>query len=44
MAQDLPADSAAVVAEVTTEDVAILVARLEAVGGTVTRQDTLPAK
>ncbi|WP_300779394.1 DUF1269 domain-containing protein [Enhydrobacter sp.] len=44
VAQDLPADSAAVVAEVTTEDVAILVARLEAVGGTVTRQDTLPAK
>ena len=35
--QDLTPDSAAVVANVTDEDSAALVARLEAIGGTVTR-------
>lgn len=42
--QDLPTPLAAVVAEVTTDGVAVLVARLEAVGGTVTRQETVVGK
>ena len=39
VAHDLPFNSAAVVAEVTTQNLAILVARLEAVGGAVARQE-----
>lgn len=40
--QDLSPGLAAVVADVTTEDVALLVTDLEGVGGTVTRQETVP--
>jgi len=39
--QDLALGSVAVVAEVSTEDLTALISRLEAAGGTVTRQDSL---
>ena len=37
--RDLAPGLAAVVAEVTTEDIAVLIARMEAFGGTVTRRE-----
>ena len=43
VAHDLPFNSAAVVAKVTAENLAILAARLEAVGGAVARQETVLA-
>ena len=44
VAHDLTLGVTAVVAEVTTEDMAVLIARLESAGGTVTRQETLLGK
>jgi hypothetical protein len=42
VAQDLSPGQAAVVAEVTTDDLGVVISRLEAIGGNVTRQETVP--
>lgn len=44
VAQDLPHGLTAVVAEVTTENVGVVIARLAALGGNVTRQETVPER
>lgn len=44
VSHDLRPGLTAIVAEVTTKDMAVLVARLESLGGIVTRQEAVPAQ